>query len=113
MNIDKNAKQSIDNISISREEKLKLAQAREHALSNVSSSFFEHFFTTQVLAFASILVIVGLVSFTHLKSTSDSIDNSHMFDELAVLNGEEPIELVENLDFYIWLESQEDTKSHS
>ena len=104
MNLEKHSKHTIDQISISDEEKNRLAQARSKALNEPQGISFNRLFSAPVLAYASILVIIGLVSFS---SFTPNVNETPSFDdEFAYLNSLESVEMVEQLDFYIWIESQ-------
>lgn len=102
--INETVKQSINNISISNDELKQLAQAREQALAEPKNSFFSTF-THPVLAYASVFLVIGLVTFS-LLNNPDKLDSIHpqINDEFAFMTSPDDVEMYQDLEFYMWLE---------
>lgn len=95
---------AIDDISLSANEKNQLAQARQQALSEPKKSFFSSF-SSPIMAYASLFLVVGIVTISLLNKPTDFTKTSPQFDEtFALISSQEPVELYEDLEFYMWLE---------
>jgi len=94
---------TIDDISLSNDEIKQLAQARQRALEAPKQRFFSSF-STPVMAYASLFLAVGIVSFSLFNKPEDRINQTPQFDEaFTLISSQEPVELYENLEFYMWL----------
>jgi len=103
-NLHNKINRTINDISLSTDEIKQLAQARQRALTAPKQHFFSSFFTP-VMAYASLFLVVGLISFSVLNKPADLLNKTPQFDEtFALISSPEPVELYENLEFYMWLE---------
>lgn len=80
-----------------------LRAARERALDQVSKSSMPGWLPTGAVALF-VLVAVGIMIFRANDSTQLPPMTA---DEIAVITSEEELELFEELEFYIWLEDEE------
>jgi len=100
-------KQSIDEINISKDEHIKLIQAREKALNSGQSST-STWFKTPVIAYASIVLVVCSISYSlYIKPNKMTINPTQFEQEFALMQQADLIAMSEDLEFYMWLDINE------
>ena len=105
-NLNEQINHAIDNISINANEIDQLAQARQQALDGSKHSLFSSF-SSPIMVYASLFLVVGFISFTTLNMSSDFTETTPRFDEsFSLLSSQEPVEMYEDLEFYMWLETE-------
>ncbi len=98
------AKQAMNNMTISSDEKKRLLLAREQALNTPKSSFIVSL-SAPIMAYASVFLVVGLISFSLFNKTPDTAINSMpIHDEFALMNSQDAVELYQDLEFFMWLD---------
>lgn len=107
MKIEKQVSQAVNHISISDEEQRHLDMARQKAIYSQTEPSWKRYVSAPNLAYASIAILVVSISFITMNSPTTPHKQLGYDNELALLESKVPVELVEQLDFYMWLDSQQ------
>jgi len=96
-------KQALDRQELDIETRDALREARERALDQKTATWKPGWLPTTAMA---CLVLVA-IAFVALRTDESSELPQMAADEIAVITGEDELELYEELEFYIWLQGDE------
>lgn len=107
--IKQHIKQILDSEKLDQETLQKLKKARIQALEPSPAAFRFSRYSKPIAAFVSVCFIV--IAMTLSFNSSNQSTSMSDIETLEIITSNEPLELYENLEFYLWMDEEANTRT--